>query len=129
MRLLSVECGTILPPVATKGQHTTIEAAGHEVRLSNPDKVFFGEAGHTKLDLANYYVEAADAALVHLRERPTTLKRFVDGAGGEFFFQKRVPKGAPEWLQTATVHFPSGRSARELCANDAAHLVWAVNSG
>jgi DNA ligase D-like protein (predicted polymerase) len=57
------------------------------------------------------------------------MKRFVDGAGGEFFFQKRVPKGAPEWLQTATVHFPSGRSARELVATDAAHLVWAVNLG
>jgi len=115
--------------MATKGRHTTIEAAGKEVRLSNPDKVFFEQAGHTKLDLANYYLEVADAALVHLRERPTTLKRFVDGAGGEFFFQKRVPDGAPKWLQTATVHFPSGRSARELCANDAAHLVWAVNLG
>src|SRR6266516_3683638 len=129
MRLLSVECGTILPPVATKGRHTTIEAAGHQVRLSNPDKVFFSEAGHTKLDLANYYLEAADAALVHLRERPTTLKRFVDGAGGDFFFQKRVQEKAPKWLETATVHFPSGRSARELCANDAAHLIWAVNLG
>ena len=115
--------------MATKERHATIEAAGREVRLSNPGKVFFEQAGHTKLDLANYYLEVADAALVHLRERPTTLKRFVDGAGGEFFFQKRVPKGAPRWLQTATVHFPSGRSARELCANDAAHLVWAVNLG
>jgi DNA ligase D-like protein (predicted polymerase) len=71
----------------------------------------------------------ADAATNHLRERPTTMKRFVDGVEGEFFFQKRVPKGAPEWLQTATVQFPSGRSATELCANDAAHLVWAVNLG
>jgi bifunctional non-homologous end joining protein LigD len=114
--------------VAT-GRYTTVEAAGREVRLSNPDKVFFDQAGHTKLDLATYYLEVADAALVHLRERPTTLKRFVDGAGGEFFFQKRVPKGAPKWLQTTTVHFPSGRSARELCANDPAHLVWAVNLG
>jgi bifunctional non-homologous end joining protein LigD len=106
-----------------------IEAAGHEVRLSNPGKVYFPEAGHTKLDLANYYLAVADAAVVHLRERPTTLKRFVDGAAGDFFFQKRVPKGAPDWLQTATVQFPSGRSATELCANDAAHLVWAVNLG
>ncbi len=110
-------------------RYTTIEVAGHEVRLSSPDKVFFPEAGHTKLDLAGYYVEAAEAAVIHLRERPTTMKRFVDGAAGDFFFQKRVPKGAPEWLQTATVHFPSGRSARELVANDAAHLVWAVNLG
>jgi bifunctional non-homologous end joining protein LigD len=114
--------------VAAK-RHATLEVEGHEVRLSNPDKVFFPEAGHTKLDLASYYVEVAEAATRHLRDRPTTMKRFVDGAGGDFFFQKRVPKGAPEWLQTATVTFPSGRSATELCANDAAHLVWAVNLG
>ena len=68
--------------MATKGRHTTIDAAGTEVRLSNPDKVFFKQAGHTKLDLANYYLEVAEAAVLHLRERPTTLKRFVDGAGG-----------------------------------------------
>jgi DNA ligase D len=106
-----------------------IEAAGREVRLSNPSKVFFPDAGHTKLDVARYYVAVGEAALRHVRERPTTMKRFVDGAGGDFFFQKRVPKGAPDWLQTATVHFPSGRSATELCANDEAHLVWAVNLG
>ncbi len=107
----------------------TIEAAGHEVRLSSPSKVFFSEPGHTKRDLAEYYLAVADAACLHLRERPTTMKRFVDGAEGEFFFQKRVPKNAPDWLQTATVKFPSGRSATELVANDAAHLVWAVNLG
>ena len=110
-------------------EYATIEAAGHDVRLSNPGKLFFPETGHTKLDLANYYLQVADAACNHLRERPTTLKRFVDGAAGKFFFQKRVPKGAPEWLQTAVVHFPSGRSAEELVANDAAHLLWAVNLG
>ena len=107
----------------------TIEAAGHEVRLSSPGKVFFAESGHTKRDVAEYYLAVADAACLHLRERPTTMKRFVDGAGGEFFFQKRVPRNAPDWLQTATVRFPSGRSATELCANDAGHLVWAVNLG
>jgi len=108
---------------------TEIEAAGREVRLSSPGRVVFGETGHTKLDLANYYVEVGEAKLRHVRERPTTMKRFPEGAGGEFFFQKRVPKGAPDWLQTATVHFPSGRSATELVANDEAHLVWAVNLG
>jgi bifunctional non-homologous end joining protein LigD len=108
---------------------TTIDAAGREVRLSSPSKVFFPEPGHTKLDLAEYYVAVEEAACRHLSERPTTMKRFTDGAAGEFFFQKRVPKGAPEWLETATVHFPSGRSATELVANDAAHLVWAVNLG
>jgi bifunctional non-homologous end joining protein LigD len=112
-----------------KKEAIEIEAAGRGVRLSNPSKVFFPERGHTKLDLANYYVEVAEAATLHLRDRPTTLKRFVEGAAGEFFFQKRVPKGAPKWLETTTVHFPSGRSATELCANDAAHLVWAVNLG
>ncbi|MGZ5309919.1 MAG: non-homologous end-joining DNA ligase [Solirubrobacterales bacterium] len=108
---------------------TMIEAAGREVRLSSPDKVFFPKPGFTKLDLANYYLAVADAAVLHLRERPGTMKRFVDGAAGEFFFQKRVPKNAPDWLQTATFTFPSGRSATELVANDAAHLVWAVNLG
>jgi bifunctional non-homologous end joining protein LigD len=112
-----------------KGEYTTIEAAGQEVRLSNPDKEFFPKPGWTKLDLVEYYLAVADAAVNQLRERPGTMKRFVDGAGGEFFFQKRVPKGAPEWLQTATFTFPSGRTATELVANDAAHLVWAVNLG
>ncbi|HLM32064.1 MAG TPA: DNA polymerase domain-containing protein [Solirubrobacterales bacterium] len=106
-----------------------IEASGRTMRLSSPGKVFFPEAGHTKLDLAEYYLAVADAACLHLRERPTTMKRFVEGASGDFFFQKRVPRNAPDWLETATVRFPSGRSATELCANDAAHLLWAVNLG
>jgi DNA ligase D len=108
---------------------TTIRAAGREVRLSNPQKVFFPEAGITKLDLCEYYLTVADAAIVHLRERPTVLKRWVDGVAGEPFFQKRVPPSAPDWLETATVRFPSGRTARELVPNDAAHLAWAVNLG
>ena len=108
---------------------TTIEAAGREVRLSSPSKVYFPEPRLTKRDLAEYYVAVADAACLHLRERPTTMKRFPGGVTEAFFFQKRVPRGAPEWLETATVKFPSGRSATELCANDAAHLVWAVNLG
>jgi DNA ligase D-like protein (predicted polymerase) len=113
-----------------KGNYTTIEAAGREVRLSSPDKVFFEKPGFTKLDLANYYLAVADAAVNQLRERPGTMKRFVNGAGGDFFFQKRVPeKGRPKWLQTATFTFPSGRTATELVVNDAAHLVWAVNLG
>jgi DNA ligase D len=109
--------------------HLILEVAGRRVRLSNPDKVFFPEIGVTKLQLAEYYLAVADAALVHLRERPTVMKRYVDGAGAKPFFQKRVPKGAPDWLQTATVSFPSGRTATELVPNDAAHLVWAVNLG
>ena len=110
-------------------EYELIEAAGIEVRISNPQKVFFPERGITKLDLVRYYLELSDAVINHLHDRPTVLKRFVDGAAGKPFFQKRIPDSAPEWLQTATVQFPSGRSARELLPNDAAHLVWGVNLG
>ena len=106
-----------------------IEVAGREVRMSNPAKVYFPGPGWTKLDVAQYYLELADAVLVHLRERPTVMKRFVNGIMEDPIWQKRVPKNIPEWLQTATVWFPSGRTAEELVANDAAHLVWAVNLG
>jgi DNA ligase D-like protein (predicted polymerase) len=112
-----------------RGEHTVLEVAGRELRLSNPDKVFFPERGFTKLDLARYYIACEQATVSHLRERPTVLKRWVDGVAGEPFFQKRVPASAPDWLQTATVTFPSGRSARELVPNDGAHLVWGVNLG
>src|SRR5918993_721458 len=112
-----------------KSEHTTLELAGHEVRLSNPGKVYFPKPGWTKLDLAEYYVTVADAALVHVRERPTVMKRFVNGIMEDPIWQKRVPQKVPDWLQTATVSFPSGRTAEELVANDAAHLVWAVNLG
>ena len=110
-------------------EHELIQAAGIEVPISNPQKVFFPELGVTKLDLVNYYLAVADAAVRHLRDRPTVLKRFADGAAKKPFFQKRIPDSAPQWLQTTTVHFPSGRSARELLPNDAAHLVWGVNLG
>jgi DNA ligase D-like protein (predicted polymerase) len=112
-----------------KSDAATIDVAGHDVRVSNPSKPFFPERGLTKLDLVNYYVECADAVVRGLRDRPTVMKRWVDGVEGKPFFQKRVPDGAPEWLQTATVTFPSGRHARELVPNDAAHLVWGVNLG
>jgi DNA ligase D-like protein (predicted polymerase) len=109
--------------------HTTIELAGHEVRVSNPGKVFFPEAGITKLDLIEYYATVAEPALRHLRDRPTVLKRFVNGAAEAPFFQKRIPESAPDWLQSTEVRFPSGRTARELVAADAAHLAWGVNLG
>jgi bifunctional non-homologous end joining protein LigD len=111
------------------GDHAVLEVCGHELRVSNPQKVFFPERGVTKMDLVNYYLECEQAVVRHLRERPTVMKRWVDGVGGKPFFQKRVPDSAPEWLQTATVTFPSGRHARELVPNDAAHLTWAVNLG
>ena len=112
-----------------KAQPVVLELAGRELRVSNPEKPFFPDVGVTKLDLVNYYVECEQAVVRGLRERPTVMKRWVDGVAGEPFFQKRVPDGAPEWLQTATVTFPSGRHARELVPNDAAHLVWGVNLG
>jgi bifunctional non-homologous end joining protein LigD len=112
-----------------KANVTMLEVEGREVRLSNPDKVYFPKPGWTKLDIARYYVDAAEAALIHVRERPTVMKRFVNGIMEDPIWQKRVPKNIPEWLQTATVAFPSGRTAEELVANDAAHFVWAVNLG
>lgn len=111
------------------GERITIEACGRELQVSNPDKVFFPERGVTKLDLVNYYLECEQAVVRHLAERPSVLKRWVDGLAGKPFFQKRVPDGAPDWLQTATVTFPSGRHARELVVADGAHLVWGVNLG
>ena len=108
---------------------TVVEVAGREVRVSNPDKVFFSARGETKLDLVEYYLAVGDGALRGVRSRPTVMKRFPDGAEGEFFFQKRVPKSRPDWLQTVTVAFPSRRTADELCPTDVAHIVWAVNLG
>jgi len=110
-------------------EYATIQAGGREVRISNPQKVFFPERGITKLDLVNFYLELSGPLINQLRDRPTVLKRFVNGAAGAPFFQKRIPDSAPEWLQTTVVQFPSGRSARELLPNDPAHLVWAVNLG
>jgi bifunctional non-homologous end joining protein LigD len=111
------------------GGHVMLEVSGRQLRISKPEKVFFPEPGFTKLDLVAYYVECEQAVVRHLSERPTVMKRWVDGVQGKPFFQKRVPGGAPDWLQTATVTFPSGRQARELVPNDAAHLVWGVNLG
>ncbi|HEY2537446.1 MAG TPA: ATP-dependent DNA ligase, partial [Solirubrobacteraceae bacterium] len=115
--------------MAAEKEHVVLEVDGHELRVSSPSKPFFPERNLTKLDLVNYYIECAPAVIRHLRERPTVMKRWVDGVQGEPFFQKRVPSSAPEWIETATVTFPSGRSARELVPNDAAHLVWGANLG
>jgi DNA ligase D len=114
---------------SAKSEHVMVRAAGREVRVSNPGKVFFPERGITKMDLVTYYLECEEQVVRHLAERPSVLKRWVDGVAGEPFFQKRVPDSAPDWLQTATVTFPSGRHARELVVNDGAHLVWGVNLG
>jgi len=103
--------------------------AGQEVTVTNPDKVFFPRTGHTKLDLVRYYLAAAGGALRGVEGRPMALKRFVHGAEGEAFFQKRAPSTRPEWIETVELSFPSGRTAHEIVVRDAAQLAWVVNLG
>ena len=106
-----------------------LEVAGHEVTVTNPDKVYFPTTGHTKLDLVRYYLAVADGAVRGVGGRPMALKRFVNGADGEFFFQKRAPTSRPEWIETVELRFPSGRTAEEVVVHDAAALAWVVNLG
>ncbi|MGI8648639.1 MAG: ATP-dependent DNA ligase [Acidimicrobiales bacterium] len=96
------------------------------VRISSPDRVYFPELGLTKLDLVLYYCSVGNGVLRALLRRPCTLHRFPEGIEGEAIYQKRVPKGAPDWLKTATVTFPSGRTADQLCVTELASVVWAV---
>lgn len=100
-----------------------LEAGGRSVRLSSPGKVFFPEHGYTKLDVARYYQAVAPGVLRALRERPTTLQRYPDGITGEWFYQKRAPKGMPDWIPTAHITFPSGRSADEMCPTEEAAVL------
>jgi bifunctional non-homologous end joining protein LigD len=118
--------GHILPEMR---EQVVLELDGREVKFSNPDKVFFPARGHTKLDLCEYYLAVAEGCLRNLRDRPTSMKRFPNGADGDFFFQKRVPKSAPDWVQQMLVSFPSGRSANYLVCQDRAHLAWGLNLG
>lgn len=106
-----------------------LEVAGREVAVSNPEKVFFPRTGHTKLDLVRYYLTVADGALRGVSGRPMALKRFVNGADQEAFFQKRAPRSRPEWIDTVELSFPSGRTAEEVVVRDRAQLVWVVNLG
>jgi bifunctional non-homologous end joining protein LigD len=112
-----------------KSSQTVIEIAGREVVITNPDKVYFPRAGYTKLDLARYYAAVAEGALRGIAGRPIVLKRYVNGAEGEPFFQKRAPDKHPDWVETVELHFPSGRVAREVVVRDAAQLLWIVNLG
>src|SRR5437867_422042 len=106
-----------------------LEVAGREVTVSNPDKVFFPKTGHTKLDLVRYYLSVAYGALRGIDGRPMALKRYVNGAEGEFFFQKRAPTSRPDWIEVVELSFPSGRTAEEIVVRDAAQLVWVINLG
>ncbi|EMD25947.1 ATP-dependent DNA ligase [Amycolatopsis azurea DSM 43854] len=103
-----------------------IEVGDRTVRVSNPDRVYFPARGETKLDLVRYYLAVGDGIVRALRERPCMLHRFPSGVSGEKVHQKRVPNGAPEWLQTVRVDFPSGRHAYELCVTHPAEVIWAV---
>jgi DNA ligase D len=103
--------------------------SGRSVEISNPGKVFFPGLGASKLDVVGYYLAVAEPILLATGGRPAMLQRFPDGALGNSFFQKRVPKGAPEWLQTIEVSTPNGTTSRALVIADLAHIVWAVNLG
>ena len=117
-----------LEHVATRGSSPAVEleVGDFDVRISNPDRVYFPETGHTKLDLANYYVAVGDGIVRALRERPCMMHRFPDGLAGEKVHQKRIPRGAPEWIETVRVDFPSGRNADELCVTRLADVIWSV---
>ena len=107
----------------------TLEVDGRAVRVTNPGKVFFGARGETKLDLVEYYLSVAAPLMRAMGGRPVLLERYPDGASGKSFFQKRVPKGAPEWLTTTVVSTPNGTLSNAMVAADLAHVVWAVNMG
>ena len=113
----------------TKSEEIYLELSGHQVRVSNPSKVYFPKAGITKRELVEYYVSVAEGALRGVRGRPMILKRYVNGVEAEPFYQKRVDKKRPEWVETAVFEFPSGRSAEEIVVNNAAQLIYVVNLG
>src|SRR6187455_1877054 len=107
----------------------TLPLDGHEVTITNPGKIFFADAGITKMDLVRYYLAVAEGAILGVRDRPMALKRFVEGADGEAFFQKRAPKSVPPFVRTVELSFPSGRTADEVVVDNAAALAWVVNLG
>jgi DNA ligase D-like protein (predicted polymerase) len=104
-----------------------VTVAGRDIAISNPDKVLFPEAGHTKRDLVRYYLAVAEGALRGAGGRPNVLVRYPDGVGGEFFYQKRAPRSRPPWIDVVALRFPSGRSAEEVVPRDAAALAWMAN--
>ena len=106
-----------------------LEVAGREVTVTNPQKLYFPAAGYTKLDLVRYYVAVAEGAVRGIAGRPMALKRYVDGIDEPPFFQKRAPDSRPDWIETVTLSFPSGRTADEIVVRDAAQLVWIANLG
>src|SRR5918911_960525 len=106
-----------------------LRVAGREVMITNPAKMLFPAAGHTKLDVARYYVAVAEGALRGAGGRPNMLVRYPNGIDGEFFYQKRAPEARPDWIEVVELKFPSGRTAREVVLRDSAQLAWIVNLG
>jgi len=116
--------------VARDTANEILRLDGQEVLITHPDKLYFSSQTRiSKLDLVHYYLSVAPGALAGIRDRPIVLKRFVDGAAGEAFYQKRAPAQRPSWLRTVTLSFPSGRTAEEVVVDDAAGLAWIVNLG
>src|SRR5499427_738255 len=115
--------------MAKEAASTVLSLEGREVRITHPEKLYFSQAKITKLDLVRYYLSVAPGALAGIRDRPIVLKRFVNGAEAEAFYQKRAPAQRPSWLRTVTLSFPSGRTAEEIVVDDAAGLAWIVNLG
>jgi bifunctional non-homologous end joining protein LigD len=116
--------------MAKKEDAEALSIEGREVRITHPDKLYFSaQARVTKLDLVRYYLSVAPGAISGVKDRPVVLKRFVSGAQGEAFYQKRAPAQRPAWLRTVTLSFPSGRTAEEVVVDDAAGLAWIVNLG
>lgn len=116
--------------MAKKETAEILSIGGREVRVSNPDKLYFSrDVKLTKLEVVKYYLSVAGGAVAGVRDRPNMLKRFVNGAEGEPFYQKRAPENRPEWLRTTTLSFPSGRTAEEVVVDDTAGLIWIVNLG
>src|SRR5436853_5179451 len=110
-----------------KREPHVLHVAGREISISNPGKVLFPAAGHTKLDLVRYYLAVADGALRGAGGRPNMLVRYPNGIGDEHFYQKRAPASRPDWIDVVTLRFPSGRSAEEVVPRDAAALAWMAN--
>src|SRR5579863_1665594 len=117
-------------PVGKAEATELLTVAGREVRITHPDKPYFTRQSKlSKLDIVRYFLSVSPGALAGIADRPIVLKRFVDGAEGEAFYQKRAPAERPAWLRTVTLSFPSGRTAEELVVDDAAGLAWIVNLG
>jgi bifunctional non-homologous end joining protein LigD len=113
--------------MAARAENEILQVEGRDVSISNPAKVLFPEARHTKLDLVRYYLAVADGALRAAGNRPNVLVRYPNGIDGEFFYQKRAPASRPDWIEVVTLSFPSGRTAEEVVPRDAAALAWMAN--